>query len=54
MLFFAEDVILLISPEQTFQHVLDRFSVAYDQAGVKISTVKTEVLHLSRNPNLCP
>ena len=35
------------------QRVLNRFADASDTVGTKISTAKTEVLHLSRNPDQC-
>ena len=31
--------------------MLHRFAAAYDTAGIKISTVKTNILHVSRNTN---
>ena len=44
---------LLASAEQGLKHALDRFAAAFDQEGMKISTKKTDVLCLSRNPNHC-
>ena len=38
---------------QGFQHALDRFSAAYNQAGTKISTKKMEVLCLTRRARQC-
>ena len=35
------------------QRALNSFADAYNTAGMKISTAKTEVLHLSRNPDQC-
>jgi len=35
---FADDLVLLAFSQQALQHALDRFSVACDQAGMKIST----------------
>ena len=39
--------------ESGLQCTLHRFAAAYDTAGIKISMVKTDVLHVSRNTNLC-
>jgi len=50
---FADDLELLASSEQGFQYALDRFWTVCDQAGMKISTTKTEVLCLSRKSNQC-
>ena len=36
-----------------FQRTWNRFAAAYDSAGIKISSVKTDLLHVSRNPNQC-
>jgi len=52
-LLFADDFVLLASSQQSFQHVLDRLSVACDRAGMKISTKKTKALCLSTNPRQC-
>ena len=41
------------STESGLQCTLYRFAAAYDTAGIKISTVKTDVLHVSRNTNQC-
>jgi len=41
------------SSQQGLQHAFDRFSVACDQAGTKISTKKIEVLCHSRHPRQC-
>ena len=49
-LVFADDLVLLASSEQGLQQTLDRLSIVCDQVGMKISTEKTEVLCLSRNP----
>jgi len=46
---FADDSVLLASSEQGIQHELGRFSAACDQAGMKISMKKTELLCLSTN-----
>ena len=36
------------STESGFQCSLHRFAAAYDTAGIKVSTVKTDMLHVSR------
>ena len=48
-LIFADD----LASESGLQHALNDFSAACDIAGMKISTSKTEVLHLLKNPVLC-
>ena len=50
-LLFADDLVLLSSTESGLQRVLNSFADACNTAGMKISTGKTEVLHLSRNPD---
>ena len=52
-LLFADDLVLLAFSESGLQHALDGFAAACDIAGMKISTFKTEVIHLSRNPVQC-
>ena len=52
-LLFADDLVLLSSTESGLQRALNSFADACNTAGMKISTVKTEVLHLSRNPDQC-
>ena len=52
-LLFADDLVLLPSIEFGLQLALDSFADACNTAGMKISTTKTEVLHLSRNPDQC-
>ena len=52
-LLFADDLVLLSSTESVLQRALNSFEFACDTAGIKISTAKTEVLHLSRNPDQC-
>ena len=52
-LLFADDLVLLADSESGLQHTLDSFAAACDTAGMKISTVKTEVLHISRNTAQC-
>ena len=50
-LLFADDLILLSSTESGLQRILNSFADACNTAGMKISTAKIEVLHLSRNPD---
>ena len=52
-LLFANDLVLLSSTESGLQRALNSFEDACYTAGMKISTAKTEVLHLSRNPDQC-
>ena len=52
-LLFADDLFLLTFSESGLQHALTYFAAACNIAGMKISTSKTEVLHLSRNPVQC-
>ena len=52
-LMFADDLVLLFSPESGPQRALNSFADACDPAGIKISTAKSEVLRLSRNPERC-
>ena len=52
-LFFASDLVLLASSESGLQHALNGHEAACDIAGLNISSSKTEVLHLSRNPVQC-
>ena len=42
-LLFSDDVVLLASLQQGFQHELDHFSAACNQAGMKNSTKNTEI-----------
>ena len=49
----ADDLVLLSFTESGLQHSLNSFADACDTAGMKISTAKTEVLHLSRSPDQC-
>ena len=44
-------LVLLSSIESGLQRAVNSFAHAYDTARMKISTAKTEVLHLSRNPD---
>ena len=52
-LLFADDLVLLSSTESGLQRALNSFANACNTTGKKISTTKTEVLHLSRNPDQC-
>ena len=52
-LLFADDLVLLSSTESGLQRALNSFADACNTAGMKICTAKTEVLHLSRNPDQC-
>ena len=52
-LLFVDDLVLLSSTESGLQRALNSFPDSFDTAGMKISTAKTEVLHLSRNPDQC-
>ena len=45
-LLFADDLVLLACFESGLQHVLNDFAIACGIARMKISTTKTEVLHL--------
>ena len=52
-LLFADDLVLLSSTECGLQRPLHSIVHVSDTAGMKISTAKTKVLHLSRNPDQC-
>ena len=52
-LLFADDLVLLADSVSGLQRALDGFAAACDYAGMKISTAKTEILHLSRKPVQC-
>ena len=52
-LLFADGLVLLSSIKSGLQGALNSFADACNTAGMKISTAKTEVLHLSRNPDQC-
>ena len=52
-LLFADVLVLLSYTESGLQGALNSFADAYDTVGMKISTAKTEVLHLSRSPDQC-
>ena len=49
-LVFADDLALLSSNKSDLQYALDRSSDAYLDAGMKISTTKTEIMWMSRHP----
>ena len=49
----ANDLILLYFTESDLQHRLNSFADACNTAGMKISTAKPEVLHLSKNLDQC-
>ena len=49
---FADDLVLLVSNESSFQHTLNGFATTCDIAGMKISTSKTK-LHFSRTSVQC-
>ena len=52
-LLFADDLVLLSSTESGLQLALNSFADACNTAGTKVSTAKTDVLHLSRIPDQC-
>ena len=52
-LLFTDDLVLLSSTESGLQRALNSFADACNTAGMKISTAKTGVLHLSRNLDQC-
>ena len=52
-LLFADDLVLLSSTESGLQRALNSFTDARNNAGMKISAAKTDVLHFSRNPDQC-
>ena len=52
-LLFADDLALLNSNKRNLQYALDRFSDACLDAGIKISTAKTEIMCLSRHSVQC-
>ena len=52
-LLFADGLVLLSLTESALQRALNSFADPCDTTGMKISTAKTEVLHLSRNPGQC-
>ena|SRR5688572_24975606 len=43
-LLFADDLVILGQSESDLQHALDRFAAVCDEAGMKISVSKTEVV----------
>ena len=52
-LLFDDDLVQLFSTKSGLQRALNSFADACNTAGMKISTAKTEVRHLSRNPDQC-
>ena len=52
-LLFADDLVLLVSSESGLQQALYSFAATCDIAEMKISTFKTEILHLLRNLVQC-
>ena len=52
-LLFSDDFVLLSSTESGLHRALKCFADAYDTAGMKINSAKTELLHLYRNPDQC-
>ena len=52
-LLFADDLVLLASSESDLQLALNGFAAVSNITGMKISTSKPEILHLSRNPVQC-
>ncbi|KAI3377437.1 hypothetical protein L3Q82_008415 [Scortum barcoo] len=53
-LLFADDVVLMASSGQDLQHVLERFAVECEAAGMRISTSKSEAMVLDRKRVACP
>ena len=49
-LVFADDLVLLTFSESALQQLLNGFATACDIAGMRISTFKTEVMRITRNP----
>ena len=52
-LLFSNELVQLVFLESGLQYLLNYFAAACDIAGRKISTSKTEMLHLLRNPVQC-
>ena len=52
-LLFADDLVLLSSTESGLQRALNSYAGECNIVGVKMSTAKTEVLRLSKNPDQC-
>jgi hypothetical protein len=52
-LLFADDVVLLAASEADLQHALDRFAAECEEAGMKVSTKKTEAMVVSRGNARC-
>ena len=53
LLLFADDLVLLVFTESGLEHALNGLAAAYNFATMKISTSKTKVFHLLRNPVPC-
>ena len=52
-LLFADGLVQLSSTNSGLQRALNSFADACNTAEIEISTAKTEVLHLSKNPDQC-
>ena len=52
-LLFTDDFGLLRSNKSDLQYALDRFRDTYLNAGMKISTAKTEIMYFLRHPFQC-
>ena len=52
-LLFADDLVLLSSTKSGLQCALNSFADACNTTGMKTSTTKTEILHLSKNLDQC-
>ena len=52
-LLFADDLVLLSSAESGIQRALNSFADVCNNAGMKISSTKTEIFHRSRNSDQC-
>ena len=48
-LFFADNLVLLVSSESSFRHALNSFAAACNIARKKVSTSNTEEQHLSKS-----
>ena len=53
LLLLADNLALLSSNKNDLQYALDRFSDAYLDAGMKISTAKTEIMCMLSHPVQC-
>ena len=52
-LLFADGLVLDSATESGLQRALNSFADACDKARIKISTAKSEVLHLSKSTDQC-